>query len=335
MAAEATGKIGPDAKIAIPALTELLKDKIGHFAAAAAPALGSIGPDAKTAIPRHHELLEDDNEKTFGGPPPKPWIRSIPFCRPPPKVRLGNSSGTMNSTARSSTKPNGKSCPMRQQGRMVDAQGRLPGRQRPLGHQHAQGRRQLIDGCVRTKGKFEHSFGYYVARVQLQKQPGHWSAFWIMGDGVGKVGSGGRDGTEIDIYEKPWLDDRVQHTLHWDGYGKDHKSEGNVAKVPGVMDGWHTFGLWWKPDEYVFYVDGKETWRTKAGGVCQVPEYIKLSDEIGNWAATSRRPSCPTHSWWIMCGSTTWWRRSEALPWLANWKRAVGNHCYGTRNCSA
>ena len=37
------------------------------------------------------------------------------------------------------------------------------------------------------------------------------------------------------------------------------------------MEGWHTFGLWWKPDEYVFYVDGKETWRTKAGGVCQVP----------------------------------------------------------------
>ena len=142
---------------------------------------------------------------------------------------------------------------------------------------------RYIDGCVRTKGKFEHSFGYYVARIQLQKQPGHWSAFWIMGNGVGKVGNGGRDGTEIDIYEKPWLDDRVQHTLHWDGYGKDHKSKGKVVKVPGVMEGWHTFGLWWKPDEYVFYVDGKETWRTKAGGVCQVPEYIKLSDEIGNW----------------------------------------------------
>ena len=117
---------------------------------------------------------------------------------------------------------------------------------------------RYIDGCVRTKGKFSHSFGYYTARVKLQGQPGHWSAFWIMGDGVGKVGSGGRDGTEIDIYEKPWLNDRVQHTLHWDGYGKDHKSQGKVVKVPGVMDGWHTFGLWWKPDEYVFYVDGKE-----------------------------------------------------------------------------
>ena len=32
-------------------------------------------------------------------------------------------------------------------------------------------------GCVSTKGKFEHSFGYYVARVKFQKQPGHRSAF--------------------------------------------------------------------------------------------------------------------------------------------------------------
>jgi hypothetical protein len=25
-------------------------------------------------------------------------------------------------------------------------------------------------------------------------------------------------------------------------------------------------------------------WRTSAGGVCQAPLYIKLSDEIGTWA---------------------------------------------------
>ena len=39
---------------------------------------------------------------------------------------------------------------------------------------------KYLDGCVRTKGKFQHSFGYYVARIQLQKQQGHWSAFWLI-----------------------------------------------------------------------------------------------------------------------------------------------------------
>jgi len=152
---------------------------------------------------------------------------------------------------------------------------------------------RYLDACVRTRGKFEHAHGYYVARIKLQNQPGHWSAFWLYNSSVGKIGDEGRDGTEIDIMEKPWRDDRVQHALHWDGYGKEHKSEGKVANVPGVMEGWHTFSLLWLPDEYVFFVDGKETWRTKAGGVCQVPLYIKLSDEIGDWGGDITKAKLP------------------------------------------
>ena len=152
---------------------------------------------------------------------------------------------------------------------------------------------RYLDACVRTRGKFEHAHGYYVARIKLQEEPGHWSAFWLYNSSVGKTGNQGRDGTEIDIMEKPWLDNRVQHALHWDGYGKDHRSEGQVSKVPGVMEGWHTFSLWWKANEYVFYVDGKETWKTNAGGVCQVPLYIKLSDEIGDWAGEIGEANLP------------------------------------------
>ncbi len=152
---------------------------------------------------------------------------------------------------------------------------------------------QYIDGCVRTKDKFETTFGYFEARLQLQSQPGHWSAFWLMGDGVNKVGEHGRDGTEVDIMEKPWLDNRVQHTLHWDGYGEQHRSEGKVVEVPGVMDGFHTFGLLWSPDEYVFFVDGRETWRTSAGGVCQSPLFIKLSDEVGSWGGNIGQAKLP------------------------------------------
>jgi beta-glucanase (GH16 family) len=98
---------------------------------------------------------------------------------------------------------------------------------------------RYLDACVRTRGKYEHAHGYYVARIKLQEQPGHWSAFWLYNSSVGKIGDGGRDGTEIDIMEKPWRDERVQHALHWDGYGEQHQSEGKVVRVPGVMNGWH------------------------------------------------------------------------------------------------
>ncbi|MGD0093574.1 MAG: glycoside hydrolase family 16 protein, partial [Planctomycetota bacterium] len=129
---------------------------------------------------------------------------------------------------------------------------------------------------------------------QLQKEPGHWSAFWMFNDCVNKDHDG-REGTEIDIMEKPWLDDRVQNTLHWRGYGKEHQSKGQVAKVPGVMEGFHTFALLWTPEEYVFYTDGKETWRSKDGGVCQAPLYIKLSDEaqMKGWAGDLSKARLP------------------------------------------
>lgn len=145
---------------------------------------------------------------------------------------------------------------------------------------------RFYDACVRSRNRFERAFGYFEARVRFQRQPGHWTAFWMFHPSVTRVGDAGKDGTEIDIMEKPWIDDRVQHTLHWDGYGESHRSSGRVVEVPGVMDGFHRFGLLWRPDKYVFFVDGRPTWETDAGGVCQVPLYIKLSDEIefNGWA---------------------------------------------------
>ena len=58
-----------------------------------------------------------------------------------------------------------------------------------------------------------------------------------------------------------------------------HSTTTNPPRRVGIMAGWHTYSLNWSPDEYVFYIDGKETWRSKAGGVCQVPLFIKLSDQ--------------------------------------------------------
>ena len=42
-----------------------------------------------------------------------------------------------------------------------------------------------------------------------------------------------------------------------------------------------------------FYVDGREVWRTKAGGVSQVPEFIKLTEEIGTWGGDIKKAELP------------------------------------------
>ena len=149
-------------------------------------------------------------------------------------------------------------------------------------------------GSITSRKKFRQAFGYFVARCKLQKQPGHWSAFWLNTETIGSIKDEGRDGAEIDIMEKPWLTDHVQHTLHWDGYTKKHhKQKGKKVKFKGVMEGYHTFSLLWTPEEYIFYIDGKETWRTKAGGVCQVPAHILLSEEVGKWAGDIKKAKLP------------------------------------------
>jgi len=149
--------------------------------------------------------------------------------------------------------------------------------------------------AINTQNKFEHTFGYYVARCKMPSQPGHWPAFWMMRKGVGRVGDEGRDGTEIDIVEIPWRDGKITMNLHWDGYGKDHKSAGHSLTMPELTSGFHDYGLLWTTDEYVFYVDGKEVWRSKAGGVSQKPEYLKLTEEIGKWGGDIKQAQLPDY----------------------------------------
>lgn len=39
--------------------------------------------------------------------------------------------------------------------------------------------------------------------------------------------------------------------------------------------------------------DGKEVWRSAAGGVSQVPEYLKLTEQIGKWGGEIRDAQLP------------------------------------------
>jgi beta-glucanase (GH16 family) len=133
---------------------------------------------------------------------------------------------------------------------------------------------------VSTEGKFEPTYGRFEVRAKLPRSAGWWSAFWLFSRSVHHVDGSGRDGTEIDIMETFGWTDKVSQALHWDSYEEDHQVAVQATTKPGIRRGWHTFALEWYPDEYIFFVDGQETWRTAAGGVSQVPQWVKLSGEV-------------------------------------------------------
>jgi len=139
---------------------------------------------------------------------------------------------------------------------------------------------RYTSGAIQTYRKFEHNFGYWVARCKFHTQQGHWPAFWLRYIPPDKGGYG----TEIDIMEKPWpKENKINQALHWDRPGEKLKSRSTKVVMPGLSEGWHTFGLHWKPDEFVFYVDGKESWRISEESFSQAPAFMEFTDEIGKW----------------------------------------------------
>jgi beta-glucanase (GH16 family) len=146
-------------------------------------------------------------------------------------------------------------------------------------------------GFITGRGKYEAAYGYFEARIRFFTSPGEWGAFWVTSPTIGKpLNDPAKAGTEIDIVEHRIMDQKgtdlsrlMAINLHWDGYGKDHKSAGGKgappANAPSLQGNWHVYALLWTPDEYVFHLDGVEQWRTKQA-VSKRPQYILLTCEI-------------------------------------------------------
>lgn len=132
---------------------------------------------------------------------------------------------------------------------------------------------------------FSQKYGYFECRCILPKGADIWSAFWLMNEGVYQENGTGTDGTEIDIYESDcygdFFENCVSSNLHYDGYGDAHQAMGArnfFASNP--YEEFNTYGLEWNEDEYIFYINGVETFRTSYGGVSQNEEYLILSVEM-------------------------------------------------------
>ncbi len=146
---------------------------------------------------------------------------------------------------------------------------------------------------IGTEGKFETSFGYFESRMKFQAEPGHWSAFWLQSPTMAKIGNPKVNGTEIDIIEFFSTDRQSMFSnLHWDGYGDEHKKSGSQHKDPTLAAGWHVVGLEWTSDEYRFFLNGKEVWRTSEA-VSHAEQYLIFSLEVREWAGDISKAKLP------------------------------------------
>ena len=163
------------------------------------------------------------------------------------------------------------------------------------------GKTDFACGFASTYGKWTQRYGYFEARMKLPTCPGLWPAFWMMPDRGKQLGEDwkrsdtGNGGMEYDIMEHltAWGPYRFNMALHWDGYGKEHRSVGTSnAYVPADADGFRTIGMLWTPGEVVFYGNGEEIGRWKNERVSDKQSYIILYMVSGGWANVPLDESC-------------------------------------------
>jgi beta-glucanase (GH16 family) len=171
--------------------------------------------------------------------------------------------------------------------------------------------RSLLSGMMTTDPSlapngFATRYGYFEARLKAPRGPGPWPAFWLM-----PQSNRGRDGgeyAEIDIMEimasKP---DRYWASIHYD---HDRTTNKEISLGFRVDEDFHTYGVSWESDFCIFYVDGRETFRTRTPDNLKQPMYIILTMSHGGWDKQNK------------IGSQTPLPAEFAIDYVRVWRRA-------------
>ena len=164
-----------------------------------------------------------------------------------------------------------------------------------------------ISGGIRSRGKFEQTYGLYNIRFKVEKAEGLWYAFWLMTDMMSDatVGNGATDGAEIDIIEIVPHERAYYTSIHWDGYGENLTSKHPTGKrIDDSFYGtYHDLWFLWDEDGYKLYMDGTDEEHLiydmpgmqYGEGTCQVPCYMKITAEYGTWGGSIVPEQLPAH----------------------------------------
>ncbi len=168
-----------------------------------------------------------------------------------------------------------------------------------------------LNGHVFTTGQF-FRYGVLAARIKFQELQGQHASLWMQPAISESTTDSAKGGAEIDVIE--WFGDEVKngglasfiYMLTEDGPKKvggwiEDPDQYLAGQDDSWFDAYHVFSVEWTPDEYIFRIDGKETWRTDQG-ISHQPEFPILSVlssdyELENVGKTSNLPQTMQVDW--------------------------------------
>ena len=174
-----------------------------------------------------------------------------------------------------------------------------------------------LNGHIMTNGHF-FRYGVLAARIKFQQLQGQHASLWMQPAISESTTDSRTGGAEIDVIE--WFGDGVKngglasfiYMLTEDGPKKvggwiEDPDQYLADQDDSWFDAYHVFSVEWTPDEYIFRIDGQETWRTDQG--------------ISAPAASTRSSACsaPTTSW-RTSGKVSNLPQTMQVDWLKFWE---------------
>jgi beta-glucanase (GH16 family) len=141
-----------------------------------------------------------------------------------------------------------------------------------------------LNGHVGTKDGFSFKYGVAAARIKMHKSQGQHSSFWSQPIDENSPRSAGHEIDVIEYFGDKHPQGGLTSFIHWYKGNKLIKTGSWIKDSKSFLkdkrDGWsknyHVFSVKWDPSKIVFYIDGKETWRTSAH-VSKEQQYLILS----------------------------------------------------------
>lgn len=129
-------------------------------------------------------------------------------------------------------------------------------------------------GLITTHSTFAQRYGHFEMRAQLPTGAGFWPAFWLLKT----------DGTwppEIDVVEAFGRDTQTVYTAMHSGAAGAHTQVGSTIPVADYSNGFHTYGMSWRPDVIRWFIDGTEVFQAATPADMHVPMYMLANLAVG------------------------------------------------------
>lgn len=134
-----------------------------------------------------------------------------------------------------------------------------------------------LSGVLTTAEKFDFTYGHVEIRVDMPEGQGLWPWIWMLGaepiDRRPQLYVMERDGARADS---------LFHNYEYVDENGDLRSPGQFEVVEeGLSEGFHTVGVTWSPEEFLFHLDGVPRYRVVGADVSRQDMYLALGLAIG------------------------------------------------------